>query len=96
MGTWVNGKTLYQKTIELNEVLTAGDHIINHNIENIDMIVDYKCMAIQGNNFELLPNAWPVHKGYDSQCIWCSLTKTAVRFYLVCDWSAITKEYVTM
>ena len=48
IGTWIDGKPLYQKTFEVNS-LGSGTKTIAHGISNIGTIVDIKAMGNDGN-----------------------------------------------
>ena len=48
IGTWVNGDTLYQKTIDITPV-TGTDNYFNHGISNINLVVDYESRFVDAN-----------------------------------------------
>ena len=54
VGEWIDGKPLYQKTVDLG-VLTNGK-VVNHNISNIAQIVDVQGIAFLSNGQTLKLN----------------------------------------
>lgn len=53
VGTWINGETLYQKTIELSSTITVGANttaVLVSYIEPIN-VVDFKALRIDGDNY---------------------------------------------
>lgn len=44
IGTWIDGKPLYQRTISFDNVAVANDVQINHNISNLKMAVNTQCV----------------------------------------------------
>lgn len=54
IGTWVDGKPLYQKTIHIG-ALTPTDNIVAHGIGNIERVIDIKGYSDQGGRWFPLP-----------------------------------------
>lgn len=52
---WIDGKPLYQKTIIVTSIV-SGANIINHNISNIDRIVNMSGTFFATNNSSPIPN----------------------------------------
>lgn len=57
VGTWIDGKTLYRKTINIGALPNAAESDIDHNIENIYQIVKIGGFAKSGNTYIPLPFA---------------------------------------
>lgn len=56
VGTWIDGKPLYQKTIQLNtlELDTSRYHSITlPGVTNLDKIIDFKCICFASNGSEI-------------------------------------------
>lgn len=47
IGTWVDGSTLYQKTINVGTI--SSDTIVAHGIANLDTIIDYSGFGVYGS-----------------------------------------------
>jgi hypothetical protein len=50
IGTWIDGKPLYAKTIEVHN-LVSGNNTISHNIANLKMTVENISFLIDNNNY---------------------------------------------
>lgn len=57
VGSWINGKPLYQKTIQFDKSLltNTGWHWLNHGIENIDMVYIKEGYVIGANGSVCMP-----------------------------------------
>lgn len=51
IGKWIDGKPLYQKTIEFGTLPNATTKNVNHGIENVDKIWVYDGYACSNNNY---------------------------------------------
>lgn len=61
--TWVDGKHIYKKTISLGTLPNNTEKIVNHNISNLDWVVDIECFAKDGLGNKLVlptPSASPI------------------------------------
>jgi hypothetical protein len=56
VGTWIDGKTLYQKTINFGALPNATVKKVAHGITNLKNVVEIKGCAIQGNATLPLPD----------------------------------------
>lgn len=54
VGTWIDGKYIYQKTINVGALPNSATALVNHNISNIDKIVGIKAVGISSTG-ECLP-----------------------------------------
>ena len=50
VGTWIDGKPIYEKTISSNINISTTAVRINHNIQNIDVILDVENSVVQNPN----------------------------------------------
>lgn len=48
--TWVDGKTIYQKTIDFGALPNATVKTVNHDISSISEIIDIKCIGYSSGN----------------------------------------------
>lgn len=49
VGTWIDGKPLYQKTVYLGNLPNATSKNVAHGISNLDLVVDLKGVARNSN-----------------------------------------------
>lgn len=49
VGKWINGKTLYEKTVDCGALPAAGNKTISHGITNLDCIYEIRGVAIRPN-----------------------------------------------
>ncbi|MBR1718389.1 MAG: hypothetical protein IJ715_03880 [Bacilli bacterium] len=49
VGTWIDGKPIYQKTIEFNNIAIGENTNYPHNIASIDKVIDYEFMFIHNS-----------------------------------------------
>jgi len=55
IGTWIDGKTLYEKTVNLGALPNATTKSVAHGISNISMVVQLYGMFQDSNNWFPLP-----------------------------------------
>lgn len=95
IGTWVDGKPLYEKTFVIPKAdMTGADMRINHNISNLGKIIE-----ITGTM--LADNANPINTGYQWGTQWgCALGDiTSTNFYLrmgTSRYSSVTEVIVIL
>lgn len=56
VGTWIDGKPIYQKTVEFGALPNKTTKSVAHNIDNLDTVVDYNAVAKRSsdnNNIKL-------------------------------------------
>lgn len=73
VGTWIDGKPIYQKTIDCGACPNSGDKLVNHNIANIDTITNVYGVAISSSDSSPIPYYMPSATG-----IGCYANKTAI------------------
>ena len=52
VGTWIDGKPIYRKTMEFSN-LSAGENIISHGLQNIELLMvnkDWSFLVVTNNN----------------------------------------------
>ena len=55
VGKWINGKPIYQKTIDCGTLPNATDKNVAHNISNLGTVIAYFGATTNGNDRLLLP-----------------------------------------
>lgn len=49
---WIDGKTIYQKTVVKSDSITSGvDNAVLHGIDNIDEVIDYDAVMIETSGY---------------------------------------------
>lgn len=94
VGTWVDGKPLYQKTINFGALPNATTKSVNHNISNISKIVLFKGWFANSDN-----SAWayiPYASGIENNTVeaWATPSQITVRTFK--DQSGFTTCYITI
>lgn len=93
VGTWIDGKTIYQKTISCGALPNATAITINHGISGIDKVIGYEGISIDSsNNFMPLPYA----NFIASQSVAIFANRTSIIIGTGYDWTAFTTTYVTL
>lgn len=54
-GTWIDGKPIYRKTIDIGNLPNASSKDVLHNIDNLDNLVNLYGSAREGDTRYLLP-----------------------------------------
>ena len=93
IGVWIDGKPLYQKTVDCGALPNNNTKTVNHNISDIDVIVHYYGIAQNGDTFFTLPY---VHKSTVGAQVSVVALKSEVQIQTGSDRSAFTKSYVTL
>ena len=74
VGTWIDGKVLYEKTILINSMPNATTTNYAHNIANIDSIVEARgLMVFSSGNALIIPTGYPTN---DENSVYVSVQKT--------------------
>ena len=65
VGTWIDGKPIWQKTIEYGTLPNSINKSVNHNISNIDKIINYNGIAYNSDGLTFhLPNTSSLNINY--------------------------------
>ena len=59
IGKWVDGRVLYEKTIDCGALPNASAKTVSHNISNIKEVVDIKGVFGDGSSWFMINNANP-------------------------------------
>ena len=93
-GTWVDGKPIYKKTINVGALPNAADKAVAHGIRNLGMVVKLEGVATNGTYYYNLPL---VYQGSDSNYnVELYATSTAVGVKANTNRSMFTSSYVTI
>ena len=59
VGTWIDGSTIYEKTISISSVVKDGSwHTVQHNISNLDKAIKLQGIAINSlNEYYAVPSS---------------------------------------
>lgn len=74
VGTWLNGKPLYQKTISgtVPTTGTAGTYVtqdISYNVQNIEFVFDYAKFIVSQDESEIIPIPYFTNSNYQVKCV---------------------------
>jgi hypothetical protein len=92
VGTWIDGKPIYQKTINFGALPNTTSKFVDHNISNLSQIIDSKTMVYTGTSWIALSYISP---GNLASAIYCSVTPTQIKIETGADRSSWT-AYVTV
>lgn len=82
IGTWIDGKPIYRKVVVLTS-FTTGETVINHNISNIDKVINVSGFALRrSGECEMLPTIVPPNIQSDFQISIYDINNTRFRMYL--------------
>lgn len=91
IGKWIDGSTLYQKTIDTGQLPNNTTKAVAHNITNIKKIIEISGYSTDGTNFGTLPYA-----GNNGWSITLYANDTNVYIASKNDFSTSTESYVTL
>lgn len=55
VGTWINGKPIYRKVVEIPSLPNATTLIVPHGINNIETVTNFRGVFGNGSSFSCLP-----------------------------------------
>ena len=94
--TWIDGKTIYKKTIEYTNALTAGAvNYINHNITNIGKVIKREFFGYNSSNGNSL--VLPANTPTNNISNW-TVTTTQIQIYATFAYGSDPNEtlYLTL
>ena len=90
---WIDGKTIYQKTIEVNNPVSTGVATsVAHGISNLSEVIDIKCIASMSNTY-MPANTFGGSSNYYSSVL---VGQTNVQYEMKWGTSEFTKLVVTL
>ena len=92
VGTWIDGKPLYQKVVDCGAMPNSTTKTISHSISNIDNIVNYHGIAIKSS--DSIPLPYPGNPTSDT--IKIHVNKMNILIIDSADWSNYPASYVTV
>ena len=57
IGTWIDGKPIYRKVINVGKLTQQNNNFYNHNITNLGQIVDARAIGYDGTQYYPIPFA---------------------------------------
>lgn len=90
---WIDGKTIYKKTIDFGTLPNNSNKSVAHGISNLDMIIDVSFIAKSSSTYIAIPA--PSTTSLPNQVVWW-ITGTNVNCGTGSDNSSYTKSYVTI
>lgn len=93
IGTWIDGKPLYQKTIDFGALPNNTTKSVNHNIQNIDYVVNLFGAAYRSSDG--IVNTLPCynHNVYGAELV---SNSTSIMVTTFADRSTFSESYVTI
>ena len=93
VGTWIDGKPIYQKTIDFGALPNNTTKSVNHNIQNIDYVVNLFGAAYRSSDG--MVNTLPCynHNVYGAEL---ASNSTSIMVTTFADRSAFSESYVTI
>lgn len=94
IGEWIDGSTLYEKTVDCGALPNATSKQVAHNISNIDTIIYVGGIAYAGSNFYPLP--FVQVSGGNVQGVRINASSTNIIILSSYDVSSLTSSYITL
>ena len=94
IGTWIDGSTLYEKTVDCGALPNATSKTVDHNISNVDKIVYVGGIGYAGSNSYPLP--FVQVSGGNIQGIRINASSTNIVIISSYDVSSITNSNITL
>lgn len=95
IGTWIDGSTLYEKTVEFGALPNATGKSVNHNISNLKTVVDARGFARNTTQGYRLPIPHSHRNNVNAQ-IQLEITNSTVDIYTGTDRSGYTESFITI
>ena len=93
IGTWIDGKPIYRKTISCGALNNAETKLVAHGIADLDYVVDFKGIAKNPTvNYYIPMNYAPQSDTMN----YCFIDKDNISIYCTVDRSQYTESYVTI
>ena len=99
VGEWIDGRNIYEKTVDCGALPNATTKEVAHGISNLDMVVDYEGMACNPTTVSCLPLPYAVSSSTVSTTrSQVSILFSSSNIRIICDEdrSAFSKTYVTL
>lgn len=94
VGKWVDGKTIFKKTVAFGALPNASQKLVAHGIPNLGYVVKIEGTCLQGTSYKDIPL---MYKGSDSAYnVEFSITPTNISVTASQDRSMVVCAYVTI
>lgn len=93
IGTWINSKSIYRKTINTGALPNNTGKTVNHNISNIEYICKIQGIAFRNSSGTSLPLPSAT---YDNTAVSCYADKQKITIVTYTDRSSFADSYVTL
>jgi hypothetical protein len=93
VGTWINGKPIYKKTVDTGGLPNATSKNVAHNISNIEWVVNSEGQAYSGTTWVSLNRKGAYD---DASSVRLAVTHTQIGIATLGDMSQYTQSYVTI
>lgn len=93
IGTWINGETLYKKTINFGALPNTNTKNVNHNISNLSKIIEISGATNDGSNTLPIPY---INSNQLSSSVQIIVTSTQISIRTAANLSSYTDTYVTI
>jgi hypothetical protein len=98
IGTWIDGKPIYRKTIDFGELPNATLKSVSHQIANLDKCIKIQGIATSPSNLIPLPYIWINNTTYDIVLyvdkakvnIQTGINRTGLHGYVTLDYTKTT------
>jgi hypothetical protein len=96
VGTWIDGKPVYQKTIDCGALPNSTNKSIAHGISNFKQLIGLKGNAKSSANFIVIPHESPYDSSTGEYSVGCYVTTTNIVLQTKQNLSSYTASYVTI
>lgn len=98
VGTWIDGKPVYQKTVNMGTLPSNSEKQIAHGISNLNLVINTKVACINTNNGVnyVIPYPSPKNSSTDWTCMINQINSTNISIKTVADWGSTNNVWVTL
>ena len=98
VGKWIDGKPLYQKTIDCGALPNTTSKDINHNIADVERIWLYSGVAWGTVDTEIMPLPYLVvsSSGATNSAVGVTVNRVRIRITTGSDRTSYTNSYITI
>lgn len=94
VGYWIDGKPIYQKTINFGALPNSTAKNVAHGIANLNQITDITAIGYDGNywsfNFAAETTIYFIYVGTTDIVIWCNKDKSTATAYVTLQYTKTT------
>ena len=93
---WIDGKDIYEKTVDCGTIPNATTKTIAHNISNLDKIIGYRGYAKNPNNGVCVNLPYTYYDGSSFKALVVYTDSTNITIRTVENLSVYTESYLTL